>query len=880
MATVTYKVVRGDTLSAIAARYSTTVSALATLNNIKNVNLIYVGQVLYISGKPSSGSTGGGSTTTPPNTVIIRNFGLQADTDRTIFATWDWSRTNTKGYTVVWSYYTTNNVWFEGSNGEVTIKQSVYTAPENATKVRVTIKPVSTTYTSKNKEVNYWTAGWSSYKEYDMNDLPPSTPPVPTVEVKDYNLTCSLDNLDVNATTIEFEIIKNNTTKFKMGTSTIKTSSASYSCVINAGDIYKVRARSKRNNSYSDWSNYSGDVSTKPIAPSKITSCKATSETSVYLAWGSVVTADTYEIEYTTKKEYFSGSNSTTKISGITTAHYEITGLNSGERYFFRVRAINTKGESGWTLPVTVAIGTDPAAPTSWSSTSTVVTGENLILYWVHNSEDASDETNSELEIYFDEVKTTYTIPNTNPSEENKTRQYVIDTSTLTEGVTIKWRVRTAGVTNVYGDWSVQRTVIVYAQPTLSLDLLDKDGVPFTILNTFPFSIVGQAGPQTQNPIGFHVSIISKGMYETIDEVGNVKMITVGEEVHSKFYDISTDLSVVMMPGDVDLQNNIEYDIICTVSMDSGLRTQETNTFTVSWIDEAFTPNAEISIDKDILAAHIRPFCEYYPDIYYQVDYVDGVYVRTSTILNPFEGVSLDNAISAEGDIIYAGMYNDVLTTFCIVESTVPVPVDDVTLSVYRREYNGGFTEIGTNLINTNNTFVTDPHPALDYARYRIVAISNSTGSVSYTDLPPISVSENAIIIQWSEQWSNFDITDENAIVDPPWAGSMLKLPYNIDVSDSNSNDVNLVNYIGRAHPVSYYGTHVGATANWSVDIPKDDIDTLYALRRLSVWLGDVYVREPSGSGYWANISVSFSQTHGELIIPVSISLTRVAGGV
>ena len=37
----TYKVVWGDTLSEIAQRYGTTVSYLAKLNNIKNVNLIY-----------------------------------------------------------------------------------------------------------------------------------------------------------------------------------------------------------------------------------------------------------------------------------------------------------------------------------------------------------------------------------------------------------------------------------------------------------------------------------------------------------------------------------------------------------------------------------------------------------------------------------------------------------------------------------------------------------------------------------------------------------------------------------------------------------------------------------------------------------------------
>ena len=47
--TIAYTVQPGDTLSAIAVRYNTTVSQLVTLNNIQNPNLIYVGQVLEIN---------------------------------------------------------------------------------------------------------------------------------------------------------------------------------------------------------------------------------------------------------------------------------------------------------------------------------------------------------------------------------------------------------------------------------------------------------------------------------------------------------------------------------------------------------------------------------------------------------------------------------------------------------------------------------------------------------------------------------------------------------------------------------------------------------------------------------------------------------------
>ena len=46
--TRTYKVVAGDTLTKIAARFGVTVDAIMKANGITNANLIKVGQVLVI----------------------------------------------------------------------------------------------------------------------------------------------------------------------------------------------------------------------------------------------------------------------------------------------------------------------------------------------------------------------------------------------------------------------------------------------------------------------------------------------------------------------------------------------------------------------------------------------------------------------------------------------------------------------------------------------------------------------------------------------------------------------------------------------------------------------------------------------------------------
>ena len=108
----------------------------------------------------------------------------------------------------------------------------------------------------------------------------------------------------------------------------------------------------------------------------------------------------------------------------------------------------------------------------------------------------------------------------------------------------------------------------------------------------------------------------------------------------------------------------------------------------------------------------------------------------------------------------------------------------------------------------------------------------------------------------------------------------MIKLPYNMEISNKNKNDVSFIKYIGRENPVTYYGTQKDISASWKVEIPKNDKDTLYALRRLSIYMGDVYVREPSGIGYWANVVVSYSQKYREMTIPVTIEVTKVEGGV
>lgn len=787
-------------------------------------------------------------------------MGLQTGTENTVYAAWSWDEDHTKCYKIYWQYATGDGIWWKPNEGEeVHYKQSTYTPPANATKVRIKIKPISTTHKVNGKDTSYWTADYCTYQVYKFSDNPPSKPGVPDVSgLEGLKLTVKLDNInpdDNTATHIEFRMYGIGGAYTSSPLIPINARSARYTFNLTPGFTYKVQCRAVKvytlaasvittlsgasassqgattGREYSDWSDWSSEVVAPPGGIS-ITSLKATSETSIYVGFTGAPMADNYEVQYTTKKEYFDANPSEVKnvtVESTVRCAY-VTGVESGQKYFFRVRATSDAGEGPWSAIQEIIIGEAPAAPTTWSSTTTNVAGDPLTLYFVHNTEDGSSWTKAQLELTINGVASVIDITNTETDEDekDKTYAYPINTTPYTEGTKILWRVRTAGIyvdgsgNPVYGDWSTQRTVDVYGPVSLALQLTDSTGAIVDTLSSFPLHVSAVPGPDTQTPMTYSLTIAANEAYMSEDEFGNEVWVSAGEVVYSGFFDISTDLSVNISAGDVNLENNVDYTVTCTVAMNSGLTAEATARFIVAWTDSELNPNASVDIDWDNFGAIIRPYCE-----------------------------------DAIGNI-----------------------VEGVTLAVYRREFDGRFTEIESGIPNTGTHYSFDTHPALDYARYRIVATSNDTGAVSYYDVPAQPFGEIAVIISWNERWMNYDtdIADESDI--PTWTGSRLRLPYNIDVSDSFDPDVELIKYAGREEPVSYYGTHKGSSSTWNVEIDKKDTETLNAIRRLSVYMGDVYVREPSGTGYWANIKVSYSTKHCELTIPVTFNITRVAGGM
>lgn len=423
------------------------------------------------------------------------------------------------------------------------------------------------------------------------------------------------------------------------------------------------------------------------------------------------------------------------------------------------------------------------------------------------------------------------------------TRSFIFDLSDrsrypqFNDGDVIRWRARTRsnlkkadGINYWWSDWSDYQEFRSYIPPELFIGVTD--------LYSYPLKVVFDTTPTSQQVLSLSVDVFANQTYETTNFFGDRVIISKGEKVYSKiFTDIPNNYELELNANDILLENGINYRIKGTVATNIGLTNQDEKTFDVVLDSKEMVIESSLEIDQGTASISLVPTVNIPTDV-----------------------------LDSEGYMIYELAPN-------------------VIFSVYRLNYNGTFTTIAENISNTGNTLITDPHVPLSNSMYRIVATDIDTGSKVYEDFYSEEIVDMpGILLQWDEPYrSNISIfnSDYNRfMVDDDRLfsfGSALHLPYNIKNSEDNNKDVEFVDYIGREESTAYYGTKIGQRITLSTDVDKEDKETIYKLRRLRDYRGDVYFRERSGIGYWGSVTVSMNIDYDSLVVPVSLTITKVS---
>lgn len=816
--------------------------------------------------------------------------------------------------------------------------RSVVTAVVTTTKV-YSDGTKDTSSQNKTETKPYVTTAWTALKSHDFRTDKCATPTVAyELSADGKKATVSVSTDDADARYCDIQLCTKSGSKYavakkKNDLACTAAAGAEYTFSLDAGKTYYLRAQiaaDKKTKGASSWSAYQ-TVAARPAKPGKPTA-QATGATGAKVTWKAVAGAASYRVQYVTgaSSRFNTDPTAVTEVDGIIGLTFTPTGLDPAEKYWFRVAADNATGTSAWSTAASCTTALEPEAPTTYATDAAYIEGDTALLLWVHNAEDGSDQTAAQVQvdvyapataepvaaktvwdIAFDLETASFTLPpdfaeisneqvgrsdwdgtefslgdelNIRANRQDGTTKiswsiplqcfsfengrgtvlepyaddldsmaasavvesltyyshHVVqilsgttaeeaefDTSGLPDGTEVAWKVCTKGAHESWSPWSAQRRFAVYEQPELECELRQGEGGSGvdgeSPLTAYPLAVTLDASGGGNAPIAYHAAISTAEDIQYTDAYGMDRWLAAGSIVWEGDFPTGDDpLTVLVDGGSALLTDGGSYTVTATVAMESGLAAAAQASFAVAFEADLPEPGALVVFDPDTLTADISPYCM---------------------------------AVDGNGD-----------PTDGYREGTV--------LAVYRITADGDLILLRAGIANTGAATVTDPHAPFGECWYHIVATDSATGICSFADAMDESP-HGRCVIQFDEQWQQAGPEDYGD-GGPIYGGVLIDGFYNLEFAEQGDVQAEDIAYIGREDPVSYYGTQTGYTASYRVVFPRDDAETLSKMRALMRLRDDAYIREPSGTGFWAHVRTTLSRRFDNGAYEATVEATRV----
>lgn len=345
-----------------------------------------------------------------------------------------------------------------------------------------------------------------------------------------------------------------------------------------------------------------------PVAPTSVTATATETVGTVRLTWDwTWDAADSADISWSDHADAWESTDepSIYRIDSIHAAAWNVSNLDVGKTWFFRVRLINetADGETvgGWSDVVTCNLAEAPLTPSVELSQAIISENDDVTISWAYVSMDGTPQRSAVIEdaggeIGFVETAQHLTV---NAAEMN-----------WTAGTVVNIRVKVTSASGQESDWSdyVPVTIADPLSINVTTDLstetitIDGDTQTVTALTALPLNVTvtgAGAGGTTSVFIERAEAYFMDRPDETQFNGYEGEVVALVTQTGEATIEIERDI----LTGSLD--DGAWYKLIATVEDGFGQSASEEITFIVLWNHQALLPTADVEIDGTI--AKITP---------------------------------------------------------------------------------------------------------------------------------------------------------------------------------------------------------------------------------------------------------------------------------
>ena len=504
----------------------------------------------------------------------------------------------------------------------------------------------------------------------------------------------------------------------------------------------------------------------------------------------------------------------TYEISNIRASTWNVSGLDTGIKWYFRVRLFAGTGDDQtfgqYCDTLDIDLSSAPAVPALTLSEGVITEQGSVTASWVYVTTDNTSQASAELA----EVTTVGGVTTYTPIAYAMTAQYItLNAADMgwTSGESHALAVRVTSASNrVSDDWSnvvvvniAEPLTATITQTSLVNETITVDETSRTVqsLKAMPFTATvtgaGNNGTTTLmivRTVDYQISRPDESQFNGYQ----------GETI--ALFSQTGEAQITITQNDLigHLDDEAQYTLIATVQDALGQSDEASIDFEVHWTHQAVIPTATVTIDQDEMVAFMTPIAP---------------------------------AGTATGDVC-----------------------DIYRLSVDRPE-----------LIYPNaswGTMYVDPFPTIgEYGGHRFVFKSVNGDYIT---------ADNEFA--WYDTGGNEDdyLESDYNVID--FGTGRVTLQYNVDVSNSWSKDFKETQYLGGSVQGDWNPAVSRSSSVNAVAVTATDMETIEAMRRLATWAGICHVRTKDGSSYAADVQVSedYKVSEGHKLATFSLKITRV----